>query len=196
MNKKNLTITLSLLALLCSILIYMTISNPNPGFMTVSNTTSTVEGFSFVDKPKPTKLGERRQENFLANEIKTFAFNTPSKEMMSDTPLSKLKKQGNNNKNKKSNKNNNNKGNKLRALAKKGQVDEFQNVLDEVDSMDVSTISIKGISDTIKRYNNNVENRLKYAKQKNNSNDLESAMAQYNVLKDEFVKIFSFSEFF
>jgi uncharacterized protein YggL (DUF469 family) len=188
MKKQKLIITLSLLALLCGILIYMAVSNKGP-------TAATVEGFSFVDKPKPTKLGERRQENFLANEIKTFAFNTPSKETMSDTPLRKLKKQSNNN-NKSDNSNNNKKSNKLRSLAKKGQVDEFQNVLDEVDSMDVSSISIKGISDTIKRYNNNVENRLKYAKQKNNSNDLESAMAQYNVLKDEFVKIFSFADYF
>jgi hypothetical protein len=59
----------------------------------------------------------------------------------------------------------------------------------------VSSISVKGISDTVRRYNDNIENRLKYAKQKNNSSDMEAAMSQFDVLKDEFVKIFAFSDY-
>jgi hypothetical protein len=168
--------------------------------MTFTAQPKTIEGFSFVDKPKPTKLGERKRENFLAGEIKGFAFNTPSKERMTDSPLAKLKVSRNrNNTNTRNSNKNNSKGikgkSKLNNLAKRGQVDEFQDVLNEVDSMDVSSISVKGISDTIRRYNDNIENRLKYAKSKNNSNDMEAAMSQFDVLKDEFVKIFAFSDY-
>lgn len=157
-------------------------------YMTFTAQPKAIEGFSFVDKPKPTKLGERKRENFLADEIKGFAFNSPVKERMTNTKLSKLKSNRNRNKNTKRN-------SKLNSLAKRGQVDEFQDVLNEVDSMDVSSISIKGISDTIRRYNDNIENRLKYARAKNNSSDMEAAMSQFDVLKDEFVKIFAFSDY-
>ena len=179
-------------------------------YMTFTAQPKAIEGFSFVDKPKPTKLGERKRENFLASEIKGFAFNSPIKERMTNTKLSKLRNTTfsksnsnsttkNNNKNDKTNnkndKSNNKRNSKLNKLAKRGQVDEFQDVLNEVDSMDVSSISVKGISDTIRRYNDNIENRLKYAKSKNNSSDMESAMSQFDVLKDEFVKIFAFSDY-
>lgn len=119
---------------------------------------------------------------------------------MTNSPLAKLKSNRNIRTNNTHNNNTRNskdiKGkSKLNKLAKRGQVDEFQDVLNEVDSMDVSSISIKGISDTIKRYNSNIENRLKYAKEKNNSSDMEAAMSQFDVLKDEFVKIFAFSDY-
>lgn len=181
---KNKTIIILLIILLI-LVVYMAFGN-------INQTHTTIEGFSFIDKPKPTKLGERKRENFLASEIKGFAFNTPVKERMANTS-SRLSKLKHNNSNARNNKKSNN--SKLNKLAKRGQVDEFKDVLNEVDSMDVSSISIKGISDTIKRYNSNIENRLKYAKQKNNSNDLESAMSQFDVLKDEFVKIFAFSDY-
>jgi len=180
-------------------------------YMTFTAQPKAIEGFSFVDKPKATKLGERKRENFLASEIKGFAFNSPIKERMTNTKLSKLRNStyGKNNansttknnskndkrNNKSNNKSNNKQNSKLNKLAKRGQVDEFQDVLNEVDSMDVSSISVKGISDTIRRYNDNIENRLKYAKAKNNSSDMESAMSQFDVLKDEFVKIFAFSDY-
>lgn len=186
-----------LVGILLILILYMAFSNPNQG---------TIEGFSFVDKPKPTKLGERKRENFLAGEIKGFAFNTPVKERMTNSPLAKLKSNSNRNNTNTRNRNksrNNMKNNsknikeksKLNKLAKRGHVDEFQDVLNEVDSMDVSSISVKGISDTVRRYNDNIENRLKYAKQKNNSSDMEAAMSQFDVLKDEFVKIFAFSDY-
>ena len=183
-----------LVGILCIIILYMAFSNPTQG---------TIEGFSFVDTPKPTKLGERKRENFLAGEIKGFAFNTPSKEHMTNSSLAKLKSNRNRNNTNTRNRNTRNRNNrenikwksKLNKLAKRGQVDEFQDVLNEVDSMDVSSISVKGISDTIRRYNDNIENRLKYAKKKNNSSDMEAAMSQFDVLKDEFVKIFAFSDY-
>lgn len=185
---KKKTIIILLLVVLLILIVYMAFGN-------INQTHTTIEGFSFIDKPKPSKLGKQKRENFLAGEIKGFAFNTSSKEHMTNISNSRL---NNLKSNTKSNNNSNNKkstNSKLNKLAKRGQVDEFKDVLNEVDSMDVSSISIKGISDTIKRYNNNIENRLKYAKQKNNSNDLESAMSQFDVLKDEFVKIFAFSDY-
>ena len=194
MNSKLVSkyIIAGLVGILCIIILYMAFSNPNQESTYNYTSQATIEGFSFVDKPKPTKLGERKRENFLAGEIKGFAFNTPTKERMTNSPLSKLKSNRNSNKN-------NSKGikgkSKLNKLAKRGHVDEFQDVLNEVDSMDVSSISVKGISDTIRRYNDNIENRLKYAKQKNNSSDMEAAMSQFDVLKDEFVKIFAFSDY-
>lgn len=183
----NNTITI-LLVILLILVIYMAFGN-------INQTHTTIEGFSFIDKAKQAKLGERKRENFLAGEIKGFAFNTTSKEHMTNISNSRLSKLKSNTKahTRSNNKKTNN--SKLNKLAKRGQVDEFKDVLNEVDSMDVSSISIKGISDTIKRYNSNIENRLKYAKQKNNSNDLESAMSQFDVLKDEFVKIFAFSDY-
>lgn len=173
---------------LCGILLIIIL------YMIFTEQPKTVEGFSFVDKPKPTKLGERKRENFLAGEIKGFAFNNPVKERITNTKLSKLKNIRHRNNNSKQYGSNNQKS-KLKKLAKRGQVDEFQDVLNEVDSMDVSSISVKGISDTIRRYNDNIENRLKYARAKNNSSDMEAAMSQFDVLKDEFVKIFAFSDY-
>lgn len=186
--------TILLILLLIIIIIFMTFSPPQK---------INREGFSFVDKPKPTKLGARKRENFLANEIKGFAFNTPAKEHMTNTKLGKLKQNSKNKnnshtsspRNKDGNKYKDKRKSKLNKLAKRGHVDEFQDVLNEVDTMDVSSISIKGISDTIRRYNNNIENRLKYAKEKNNSSDMEATMSQFDVLKDEFVKIFAFSDY-
>lgn len=195
MNSKLVSkyIIAGLVGILCIIILYMAFSNPNQQLQTSTyNYTNqpTIEGFSFVDKPTPTKLGERKRDNFLAGEIKGFAFNTPTKERMTNSPLAKL----NSNRNRNNSKNIKGKS-KLNKLAKRGHVDEFQDVLNEVDSMDVSSISVKGISDTIRRYNDNIENRLKYAKQKNNSSDMEAAMSQFDVLKDEFVKIFAFSDY-
>jgi hypothetical protein len=163
--------------------------------MTFTAQPKAIEGFSFVDKPEPTKLGNRKRENFLASEIKGFAFNSPTKERMTNSKLGKLNSSRNSNTRNSNNNKNSKRKSKLNNLAKRGHVDEFQNVLNEVDSMDVSSISVKGISDTIRRYNNNIENRLKYAKEKNNSSDMEAAMSQFDVLKDEFVKIFAFSDY-
>ncbi len=195
MYKQNRISSIYIIAGLCSLLLILIL------YMTFTAPTKAIEGFSFVDKPKPSKLGERKRENFLAGEIKGFAFNNPDKERMTNTKLSKLRnttynKSNSNSSTKNNTKNNNsNQKSKLNNLAKRGQVDEFQDVLKEVDSMDVSSISVKGISDTIRRYNDNIENRLKYAKAKNNSSDMESAMSQFDVLKDEFVKIFAFSDY-
>jgi hypothetical protein len=193
MKKNNTYIALGLLALLCIIIFYMVFSNRN------IDTFQNIEGFSSNsnNKSNSKKLGNRSKENFLANEIKTFLHENPSKENMTDSPLRKLRNNKGASNNKKGNNKgkNNNKLNKLKSLSKKGKVDEFKNVRDEVDSLDLSSISVTGISDTIRRYNDNFESRLKYAKEKNNSSAFESAMAQFGVIKDEFVKIFAFSDY-
>lgn len=132
------------------------------------------------------------KENFIATSIKQFGKVTPEKrkEKLTDittsnnnktSGLSKLNEKG--------------KYAGLAGLVKPGKVDHFNNVMTEVDNIDLESISISGFTDTIKKYNNNFNNRLEYARKKNNNNDLESAMAQWDVLKDEFGKLFLFSDF-
>lgn len=53
-----------LIAALLIIICYMAFNNPVKQIRNIS-ALPTIEGFSFVDKPKPTKLGERKRENFL-----------------------------------------------------------------------------------------------------------------------------------
>lgn len=150
---------------------------------------SKVEGFA---NKSSSKLKNRDRENFIATSIKQFGKVKPEKrkEKLTDitTPnnnkssdLSKLNEKG--------------KYAKLAGLVKPGKVDHFNDVMNEVDNIDLESISISGFTDTIKKYNTNFNNRLEYARKKNNNNDLESAMAQWDVLKDEFRKLFLFSDF-
>lgn len=77
-----------------------------------------------------------------------------------------------------------------------GGVDNFQDVLDEIDQIDPSAFSAKSMSSTISRYNDNLNNRLNWAKKKHGNNRLDRTMAQGNVLWDEFKKIFMFTDVF
>lgn len=77
-----------------------------------------------------------------------------------------------------------------------GGVDNFQDVLDEIDQIDPSAFSARSMSSTISRYNDNLNNRLNWAKKKHGDNRLDRSMAQGSVLWDEFKKIFMFTEVF
>ncbi len=79
---------------------------------------------------------------------------------------------------------------------REGGVDNFQDVLDEIDQIDPSAFSAKSMSSTISRYNDNLNNRLNWAKKKHGDNRLDRTMAQGSVLWDEFKKIFMFTEVF
>jgi hypothetical protein len=79
---------------------------------------------------------------------------------------------------------------------REGGVDNFQDVLDEIDQIDPSAFSARSMSSTISRYNDNLNNRLNWAKKKHGDNRLDRTMAQGSVLWDEFKKIFMFTEVF
>ena len=85
---------------------------------------------------------------------------------------------------------------KVSKAHRDGGVDNFQDVLDEIDQIDPSAFSAKSMSNTISRYNDNLNNRLNWAKKKHGDNRLDRTMAQGNVLWDEFKKIFMFTEVF
>ena len=136
-----------------------------------NNDFTVTEGFTFVDKQSGSA-----SNNHIANSIKSFGFGVPTGSKK-PSKLAKLKK----------------KRSKLTDLDDNS--DKFQDVLNEVDSIDLEAFSIKGIADTIKKYNTNLDNRLQQATKKNNAGSMDKAMAQWDVLKDEFGKIFSFSEF-
>jgi hypothetical protein len=132
------------------------------------------------------------KENFIATSIKQFGKVTPEKQKEKLTDITTSK---NNKSSGLSKLNEKGKYAGLAGLVKPGKVDHFNNVMTEVDNIDLESISISGFTDTIKKYNDNFNNRLEYARKKNNNNDLESAMAQWDVLKDEFGKLFLFSDF-
>jgi hypothetical protein len=84
----------------------------------------------------------------------------------------------------------------LNSLVKKGKRDNFKNVINEVDNINPGAFDLTSIGGTIRRYNENFNNRLNHAKAKNKGDNLEATMAQGNVIFDEFKKIFLFSEMF
>lgn len=53
-----------LVGILCILVLYMAFCNPT------QTRQPTIEAFSFVDKPKPTKLGERRRRIFWQTKSK------------------------------------------------------------------------------------------------------------------------------
>lgn len=172
-----------------------------------SSTLTNKEGFA--NKSSSSKLKGRNrekgglappdlnQENFIATSIKQFGKVKPEKrkEKLTDITTPNNNKSSNNKSSDLSKLNEKGKYAKLAGLVKPGKVDHFNDVMDEVDNIDLESISISGFTDTIKKYNTNFNNRLEYARKKNNNNDLESAMAQWDVLKDEFRKLFLFSDF-
>lgn len=72
-----------------------------------------------------------------------------------------------------------------------GKYDNFQDVLDEIDRIDVTAFGINSMGNTIRRYSKNIDNRLKYAHKKNKNSRLDASMAQLSVLGDEFRKLFA-----
>jgi len=82
----------------------------------------------------------------------------------------------------------------LKKLAKNR--DNFKNVINEVDNINPGAFNLNSIGGTIRRYNENFNNRLNYAKSKNKDDNLEATMAQGKVIFDEFKKIFLFTEMF
>ena len=77
-----------------------------------------------------------------------------------------------------------------------GKRDNFKNVINEVDSINPGAFDLTSIGGTIRRYNENFNNRLNYAKAKNEGDNLEATMAQGKVIFDEFKKIFLFTDMF
>ena len=66
--------------------------------------------------------------------------------------------------------------------------ERFQNALDEADRIDVNSIGIRGVKETIKRYNNMFSDKLQKAKDENNS--LVSTIEQGKVFVNEFKSLF------
>lgn len=141
-----------------------------------------VEGF----QSSRVKSNRNKSNNMLASAIKNFGMTgqKKQKEKLTNITQSTLK-----NKNKDSSKS------KLSKLGKPGARDAFKDVMNEVDKIDLEAISLNGFTNTIKQYNDNFNNRLEHARKKNNNNDMEVAMAQWDVLKDEFRKLFLFSDY-
>lgn len=73
-----------------------------------------------------------------------------------------------------------------------GSTDNFQNVLDELDNIDVDTFSLKNITGVVSNYNDNITNRLKHAGKKGYSN-FDKSIAKGSVLLDEFKKLISYT---
>lgn len=80
--------------------------------------------------------------------------------------------------------------------SEEGSSDNFQNVMDEIDQIDPTAFSFNSIGSTITRYNDNLENRIKYAKKKNKHSKFDSNMAQLDILWDEGKKLFLFKNIF
>jgi len=71
-----------------------------------------------------------------------------------------------------------------------GNNDRFQNALDEAESIDVNSIGLNGIKNTIKRYNENFRDKLESVKDENSS--LVSTIEQGKVFVNEFKNLFDF----
>ena len=73
--------------------------------------------------------------------------------------------------------------------------DTTYTIEDEIDKIDVSAFSFNSIGNTVKRYSDNIDNRIKYAKKTNNHSHIDSTMAQGGVLWDELKKLFIFRNY-
>lgn len=83
-----------------------------------------------------------------------------------------------------------------RIIAKRGKVDTFKDVVGNIDRIRPGAFNFRSIGNTIKRYNENFNNQLNHAREKNKNNNFEATMAQGSVLFKEFKKLFAFSEMF
>lgn len=79
--------------------------------------------------------------------------------------------------------------------ANPGKYDRFQNILDEVDKIDTNSFSFTSMNDALRAYNDNINNRMKYAKKQSTSN-FDGTMAQGSILIDELKKLFSYDSYF
>lgn len=86
--------------------------------------------------------------------------------------------------------------NELAKQKSKGKRDNFKNVINEIDNINPGAFDLTSIGGTIRRYNENFNNRLNYAKSKNENDNLEATMAQGRIIFDEFKKIFLFTDMF
>jgi len=75
-----------------------------------------------------------------------------------------------------------------------GSVDNFQDILDEIDSIDTNTFKFKNINSVASSYNDNLKNRLKYAEKKG-YNSYERTIGKGSVLLDEFKKLMSYDSY-
>lgn len=74
--------------------------------------------------------------------------------------------------------------------------DNFQNIMDEIDNVDLDAFSFNSIGNTLGRYSDNIKNRLKNAADSNPYSPLDKTMAQGSVLYDEFKKLFVIKNIF
>jgi len=86
--------------------------------------------------------------------------------------------------------------NELAQKKSKGKRDNFKNVINEIDNINPGAFDFTSIGGTIRRYNENFNNRLNYAKSKNENDNLEATMEQGRIIFDEFKKIFLFTDMF
>lgn len=183
---------------------------------------TTIEGFK-NEKLKKFKKNRnesknKTKEDFNANNLKYFGYKTHAsntKEDFVDTTTAKRRKDGSllrKLKGKSSKENREDFGDTKHSqkieMSKKllkrfkdnnsveGSSDNFQNVMDEIDKIDPTAFSINSIGSTISRYNDNLDNRIKYAKKKNKQSKFDSNMAQLDVLWDEGKKLFLFKNIF
>ena len=180
------------------------------------STTNTIliEGFKNEKLKKFKKSRNKNKEDFNANNLKYYGYKTHashSKEDFVDTTTAKKRRDGSllrKLKGKTSSRDKENFGdtkhNEKMEMSKKllkrfrdknseaGSTDNFQNVMDEIDQIDPTAFSFNSIGSTISRYNDNLENRIKYAKKKNKHSKFDSNMAQLDILWDEGKKLFLF----
>ena len=164
------------------------------------------------------KLKNKTKEDFNANNLKYYGYKTHAsntKEDFVNTTSAKKRRDGSLLRKLKEKPSSNNKENfgdtkhdKKMEMSKKllkrfkdknsekGSSDNFQNVMDEIDQIDPSAFSFNSIGSTISRYNDNLENRIKYAKKKNAQSKFDSNMAQLDILWDEGKKLFLFKNIF
>tara|TARA_Y100000389_G_C17398376_1_gene483923 strand:+ start:203 stop:850 length:648 start_codon:yes stop_codon:yes gene_type:complete len=180
--------------------------------------TITIEGFKNEKLKQFKKSRKKTKEDFNANNLKYYGYKTHasnSKEDFVDTTTAKRRRDGSllrklKGKTKDNDKENfgDTKHNKKMEMSKKllkrfrdknseeGSRDNFQNVMDEIDQIDPTAFSFNSIGSTISRYNDNLENRIKYAKKKNKHSKFDSNMAQLDILWDEGKKLFLFKNIF
>ena len=178
------------------------------------HTKLTIEGFK-NNKLKKFKNNNthKNKKDFNANNLKYYGYKTHSsnkKEDFIDTTSAKKRKDGtlirklrrlSSNKSKEDfSDTKDTQLEKSRKLLEKfreknedpGSRDNFQNVMDEIDKIDPTAFTFNSMGNTISRYSENLDNRIKYAKKQNNHSRLDSNMAQLKVLLDEGKKLFLF----
>lgn len=205
-TKNTITAILALVVLVGLIWMIVTIDKPyvQEGFLNHGGIDENLSNYGYV-----------REDSDMSSSKKELFKNSIHKPRSSK--LAKLTKHNNkskrntNNSKHNTNKKGNKKGNKLGALKNKeeymnvirlldteddgtdndGKYDNFQDVLDEIDKIDVTAFGINSMGNTVRRYSKNIDKRLKYAHKKNSNSRVDASMAQLSVLTDEFRKLFA-----